>query len=143
MKRLFILLTGLVFTIGLAGQDAQDLVSQCALGVGENTTSIKDFVIRLPLATDKDNIPVHKANMYLMKNQTYRFTMCNADESEGELIFALYDKQKLITTSYIAKSGNIYNSVDFTCNKTGLYQLWYSFKDGAKGYGTGIVSVVR
>ena len=75
MKRIFFLLTGLMLTIGLTAQDAQDLVSQCALNVGENTTSIKDFVIRLPLATDMDNIPVHKANMYLMKNQTYRYML--------------------------------------------------------------------
>ncbi|MEE4116879.1 MAG: hypothetical protein V2I37_11960 [Marinilabiliaceae bacterium] len=138
----------LVFAIAFAavcafGQDSQDMVAQCSLSSGDNTTAIKNFVIKLPGSASADDQPVHKANMYLMKNQTYRFTMCNADNSEGELVFTLYDNQKQIISSYVEKSGNIYSSVDFSCNKTGLYQLWYNFKDGKKGFGVGIVSIVR
>jgi len=143
MKRLFSILAATILTIGLSGQDSQDLVAQCSLNSGENTTSIKNFVIKLPVASNQASIPVHKANMYLMKNQTYRFTMCNAEASEGKLVFTLYDGQKEIVTSYIKKSGNIYNSIDFPCKKTGLYQLWYNFKEGEKGYGVGVVSIVR
>ena len=143
MKRLLSVLAVGLFMINLWAQDPQELVSQCALDLGENTTYLKDFVIKLPTASDPSNSPVHKANFYFMKNQNYRFTMCNADGSEGELVLSLYDKQKLITTSYLKSSGKVYTSVDFTCNKTGLYQLWYSFKDGEKGYGVGIVSLVK
>ena len=143
MKRLLSVLVVGLFMINLWAQDPQELVSQCALDLGENTTYLKDFVIKLPTASDPSNSPVHKANFYFMKNQNYRFTMCNADGSEGELVLSLYDKQKLITTSYLKSSDKVYTSVDFTCNKTGLYQLWYSFKDGEKGYGVGIVSLVK
>ena len=143
MKRLFLACAAILLSICLSGQDSQDLVAQCSLSSGENTTSIKNFVIKLPVASNPESIPVHKANMYLMKNQTYRFTMCNAEESNGELVFTLYDNQKEIVTSHIKKSGNIYNSIDFPCRKTGLYQLWYGFKDGKKGYGVGVVSIVR
>ncbi len=143
MKRLLSILVVVLFTLNLVGQDPQELVSQCALDIGENTTYLKDFVIKLPGASDPGDAPIHKANFYLMKNKNYRFTMCNSDDSQGELILTLYDKQKLITSSYLSSSGKIYNSVDFTCNKTGLYQLWYTFKDGSKGYGVGIVSLVK
>lgn len=143
MKKLLLVFAIAFAAISAFGQDSQDLVAQCSLNSGDNTTSIKNFVIKLPGSSSADDLPVHKANMYLMKNQTYRFTMCNAENSDGELIFTLYDKQKQITSSYIEKSGNIYSSVDFSCNKTGLYQLWYNFKDGKKGFGVGIVSIVR
>lgn len=143
MKRLFSVLAAISITIFLSGQDTQDLVAHCSLNSGENTTSIKNFVIKLPHASDPSSIPVHKANMYLMKNQTYRFTMCNSENSEGKLILTLFDNQKEMVSSHIKKSGNIYNSIDFPCKKTGLYQLWYNFKDGEKGYGVGIVSIVR
>ncbi len=143
MKKILSILF-LVFTyFGLQGQDPQELISQCALDIGENTTYLKDFVIKLPSATDPSDAPVYKANFYFMKNQNYRFTMCDSDDSEGELILALYDKQKLITSSFLKSSGKVYSSVDFACNKTGLYQLWYTFKDGQKGFGVGIVSLVK
>ena len=143
MKKLLTILGVALISLNLFGQDPQELVSRCALDIGENTTYLKDFVIKLPTATNPADAPVHKANFYFMKNQNYRFTMCNSDDSEGELVLALYDKQKLITTTYLKSSGKVYSSVDFECNKTGLYQLWFSFKDGSKGYGVGIVSLVK
>jgi len=143
MKKILSILVVVFISVSLWGQDPQELVSQCALDIGENTTYLKDFVIKLPSASDPSEAPVHKANFYFMKNQNYRFTMCNADEFDGVLILTLYDKQKLITTSFLESSGKVYGSVDFACNKTGLYQLWYTFKDGYKGYGVGIVSLVK
>ena len=102
MKKL-LLIFALIFTaFSVFGQDAQDLVAQCSLNSGEKTTSIKNFVIKLPESSAED-VPVHKANMYLMKNQTYRFTMCNAEDSDGELVFTLYDKQKQIISSYLKR----------------------------------------
>lgn len=143
MKKILSVLVLIFAYFSLQGQDPQELISQCALDIGENTTYLKDFVIKLPPSSDPSELPVYKANFYFMKNQNYRFTMCNSEISEGELIIALYDKQKLVTTSFLKSSGKIYNSVDFSCNKTGLYQLWYTFKDGQKGYGVGIVSLVK
>lgn len=144
MKKILALYIILLITsLAVSAQDPQEMVSRCALGIGDNTTYLKDFVIKLPKAANTDIIPIHKANIYLMKNQNYRFTMCNSESSEGQLVLSLYDKQKLITSSFVKKSGNLYNSVEFNCNKTGLYQLWYNFKDGEKGMGVGIVSLVK
>jgi len=41
------------------------------------------------------------------------------------------------------KNGKVYNSIEFNCNKTGLYTLWYSFKEGEQGMGVGIVSLLK
>lgn len=144
MKRttiIFIILLLAVFTLN--AQDQQQMVTDCALSIARNTTYLKDFVIKLPEITDQDNIPVHKENIYLMKKQRYLFTQCNADDSNGELTIELYDTNKLITSSINRKNSKVYSSVEFSCNKTGLYTIWYSFKDGKNGTGVGIVSLLK
>jgi hypothetical protein len=142
-KRLLLFLSLVAATAILNAQDQVEMVSSCALGIGENTTYLKDFVIKLPGSSDATNPPIYKANIYLMKNQNYRFTMCNEEAVQGELILELYDKTKLIISTHNAKSGSVANTFDFSCNKTGLYQLWYTFKEGHKGMGVGIVSLVK
>jgi hypothetical protein len=144
MKRTTLVFVALLLAIfNTNAQDQEDLVSDCALGIGGNTTYLKDFVIKLPDATDLSDIPVHKANIYLMKKQKYLFTQCNSEDSGGELTIELYDANNLITSSLNPRNGKIYSSIEFSCNKTGLYTIWYSFKDGNKGMGVGIVSLLK
>jgi hypothetical protein len=144
MKRTTIVFITLFLAVyALNAQDQQQMVTDCALSIAGNTTYLKDFVIKLPETTDQDNIPVYKENIYLMKKQRYLFTQCNADDSEAELTIELYDANNLITGSINKKNGKVYSSVEFSCNKTGLYTLWYAFKDGKKGTGVGIVSLIK
>ena len=144
-NRLFILTIVLVFLpLVAAGQPAtDDLVSSCVLASGENTTYLKDFRVQLPKAAQDAAVPVYKANMYLMKNMKYRFSVCDAPGSGGELLITLYDQNKEIISSYNNSSGKKYSSVDFICNKTGLYTLWYSFVGGEQGSGVGVVCMIR
>jgi len=142
MKRFtLILIATSLFYLAASAQDQKEMVSKCALSVGENTTYLKDYVIKLPKAGEKANLPVYKADFLMMKKQSYRFTMCNAESSNGELILALYDKDKLVITSKVGDK--VYNSFDFTCNKTGKYTLWYTFNNGQQGMGVGIVSLLK
>ena len=144
-NRLFILTLVLVFLpMVAAGQPAtDDLVSSCVLSAGENTTYLKDFRVQLPKAAQDAAVPVYKANMYLMKNMKYRFSVCDAPGSGGELLITLYDQNKEIISSYNSSSGKKFSSVDFICNKTGLYTLWYSFIGGEQGSGVGVVCMIR
>lgn len=142
-KTILIFISFLLLAFSLNAQDQQEMVSDCALSIGGNTTYLKDYVIKLPEAAGPDNIPVYKENIYLMKKQTYLFTQCNAENSDGELVIQLYDRQKKITSSLNEKNSKVYPSVEFSCNKTGLYTLWYSFREGEKGMGVGIVSLVK
>lgn len=144
MKRTtFVSIALLLAAFTLNAQDHQEMVTDCALSIAGNTTYLKDFVIKLPEATSQDNIPVHKENIYLMKKQRYLFTQCTADDSEGKLIIDIYDANKLIASSVNNKNGKIYSSVEFSCNKTGLYTVWYSFQEGKQGLGVGIVSLLK
>ena len=129
------------FMNGQAATD--DLVSTCVLAAGENTTYLKDFRVQLPKAASNDATPVYKANMYLMKNMKYRFSVCDAPASKGELIVTIYDQGKELISSFSKSTGKQYNSVDFICNKTGLYTLWYGFKNGEQGSGVGVVSMIK
>ncbi|MDT8401612.1 MAG: hypothetical protein RQ743_07955 [Bacteroidales bacterium] len=144
MKRTILVYISFLFAaLSLNAQDQQDLVGDCALGIGGNTTYLKDFVIKLPEASGQSDIPVYKANIYLMKKQKYLFTQCNADDSEGQLIIELYDENNMIISSLNQKNAKVYPSLEFACNKTGLYTIWYKFKDGKKGMGVGIVSLLK
>ncbi|MDM8003299.1 MAG: hypothetical protein QUS66_10410 [Bacteroidota bacterium] len=127
-----------------AGQPAtDDLVSSCVIAAGENTTYLKDFRVQLPRAATNAAVPVYKANMYLMKNMKYRFSVCDAPGSHGELFITLYDQGKELISSYNPDTGKKFSSIDFICNKTGLYTIWYSFVGGEQGSGVGVVCMIK
>jgi hypothetical protein len=143
--RSVILSCALVFLpVVLMSQPSTDaLVSSCVLAAGENTTYLKDFRVQLPKATSSTATPVYKANMYLMKNMKYRFSVCDAPGSQGELVITIFDQGKELISSFNKGTGKKFSSIDFICNKTGLYTLWYGFRNGEQGSGVGVVSMVK
>lgn len=142
-KELIIPLLLLLLPFALAAQTDADMTTRCVMSAGPNTTYLKDHVIKLPGAVSGKEMPVVKENIYLMKGTKYRFTLCNSDDSSGELTISIYDKDKKIIGSYDEKGGKTYSSIDFICNKTGMYTLWYSFRGGEQGMGIGVVSLIR
>jgi len=144
MKKAIITLAFL-FTLGLLsfGQVSDPLISNCAINAGANAKYLKDFRIQLGKAVSQGDLR-YKANMSLWKNTKYRFTMCNADNSKGQLILAIKDESnKLILSSFDKKTGKIYSYVDFECQKSGIYQISYDFTDGQQGSGVGVVSMIK
>ena len=144
MKKLIIVLSLLVAVpVFVLGQKTDPFVSKCAMNTGPNTTYLKDFIIKLPKEGAKTDLR-QKQLFPLSKNMKYRFTLCNADNSTGQLIMKIKDDQgKLILSSYDSKSGKAYASVDFQCNKSGTYQISFDFVDYQQGLGVGIVSLVK
>ncbi|MCK4700087.1 MAG: hypothetical protein KAT38_07120 [Bacteroidales bacterium] len=146
MKRLLIILFVFIiicsFSKIASAQDPSELVGKCVFDIGNNTTYLKDYVVKLPEASSQYNIPIHKNTAILLKNSHYRLTVCNSDDSEGQGIIQLYNNGKKVGSS-IAPSGKIYSSFDFPCKKTGSYQIWISFKDGKEGFAVGILSLVN
>jgi hypothetical protein len=141
------LIISLVFSLALAsfskGQTADPLVSECVMNTGDNTKYLKDFRVQLGSAQNQSDLR-YKANMSLWKNTKYRFSMCNAANSKGKLILTIKDEtNKLILSSYDKSTGRVYPFIDFTCNKSGIYQLCFDFENGQQGSGVGVVSMVR
>jgi hypothetical protein len=144
MKKIIITLT-LFFALGYMafGQVTDPLISNCAVNAGENAKYLKDFRIQLGKAANQSDFR-YKANMSLWKNTKYRFTMCNAENSKGQLILSIKDEaNKLVLSSFDKKTGKIYSFVDFECQKSGIYQISYDFSDGQQGSGVGVVSMIK
>lgn len=134
-----------LFTISFLtfGQVTDPLISNCATNAGANAKYLKDFRIQLGKATSQNELR-YKANMSLWKNTKYRFTMCNAENSKGQLILSIKDNaNKLILSSLDKKTGKIYTFVDFECQKSGIYQISYDFTNWQQGSGVGVVSMVK
>jgi hypothetical protein len=123
------------------GQSPDPLVKKCALNSGPNSTFLKDFRVQLGKGTTQPELRI-KQVFPLSKNMTYKFTLCNAENSAGQLIMKLKDSDgSLQATSYV--SGKAYPEIKFTCKKTGTYNLYFDFIDFLPGSGVGIVSLVK
>jgi hypothetical protein len=125
------------------GQATDPLISNCVLNAGANARYLKDFRIQLGKTTTQGELR-YKANMSLWKNTKYRFSLCNSDDSPGNLILNLKDEDnEIVASSYDEKTGKTYPFIDFLCNRSGIYQLNYDFIGGQKGSGVGVVSMIK
>jgi hypothetical protein len=130
-------------TILSNGQSTDPLLSKCNMKAGANTTYLKDFRVQLGKGLQQGELR-YKQVFPLSKNMKYRFTLCNADNSKGELIIKIKNSNgQLVLSSIDQKSGKVYSSIDFICNKTDTYQLFYDFTDFQQGLGVGIVSLIK
>lgn len=125
------------------GQSTDPLVSNCVMNAGNNGKYMKDFRVQLGKSAGQTELRF-KANMSLWKNTKYRFTMCNSQDSKGQLIMSIKDDgNKEILSSYDSKTGKTYPFIDFICQKSGIYQLNFDFTGGQQGSGVGVVSVIK
>jgi len=142
-----ILLLELIFACCLIGmvnaQSTTRLVELCAESAGKDATYLKDFVVQLDAAGPDGKAPVAKYSMVLSKNNVYRFTICNADDSEGRAVLQLFDMNVMLGSTYNPSTGKEYKSFDFQCQKTGVYHIFISFIDGKKGTAVAILSYVK
>jgi hypothetical protein len=124
-------------------QSTTKLVEICAESAGTDATYLKDFVVQLESAGADGKPPVAKYSMVLSKNNVYRFTICNSDESEGHAVLQLFDMNIMLGSTYNPSTGKEYKSFDFQCQKTGVYHVFISFIEGKKGNAVGILSYIK
>ena len=123
-------------------QDDVQLVAQCAANAG-NVTYLKDFVVKLDAGTPGGKAPSAKYSMVLSKNTEYRFSICTSPNSEGEGVLQLWDMNLMLGSTFIPQTGKDYPFFDFKCQKTGVYHVFISFKEGKPGSAVGILSFVK
>jgi hypothetical protein len=128
----------------LSGQAPNDpLMSKCLLSAGSTAKYLKDLRIQLGQAASESEFR-YKENMSLWKNTIYRFTICTADDSKGQLIMNIMDEtNKIILSSIDKNTGTIYPFVDLVCNKSGIYQIYFDFTEQQAGSGVTIVSMIQ
>ncbi|MBN2485860.1 MAG: hypothetical protein JXB34_07785 [Bacteroidales bacterium] len=142
IKTIFIFALFLALARPAFSQDISELTAQCAASAGD-VTYLKDFPAKLDAGTPGGKPPSAKYSMLLSKNTAYRFTICTAPDSEGEAILDLYDMNILIGSTYNKATGKDYPSFDFKCQKTAVYHIFVSFKEGKAGNAVGIMSFVE
>ena len=144
MKQLlrYILLSVAFISVNVAAQDNVELVAQCAASAGD-VTYLKDFVVTLDAGTPGGIPPKAKFSVVLSKSTQYRFSVCNAPTSEGEAVLQLYDMNVLMGTTYLENTGKDYPYFDFKCQKTGVYHIFISFKEGKPGNAVSVLSFVK
>lgn len=144
MKNVLLTLTFLLITGSFCfGQESDQQVVKCLAGSGSDVKYLKDFRVQLG-STDQTSEFRFKANISLWKDMKYRFTMCSLEDSKGSLVLNMQDDAKnIVLSSFDPKTGKAYVSVDFTCKKSGIYQLSYDFAKEKQGSGVGVVSVIK
>lgn len=123
-------------------QNIQDLVQTCAKSAGSDATYLKDFIVKLDGIRPNERPPVFRSTLVLRKNVVYRFSLCNLDNSSGEAVLRLYDETNLLASTFYPETGKEYKSINFTCQKSGVYTIMISFKEGKPGEAIGIMSYV-
>ena len=132
-----------LFFLGFSGtafaQTEDELVEICGM-VAKEATYLKDFKIRLDAG---DPPPTQRFSVILKKDIKYRFSVCNSKDFEGKVILELYDNNRLLATTYVVATGKDYPSIDYICQKTGAYHLFFKFKEGKPGLAVGLLSMVE
>ncbi|HCI54471.1 MAG TPA: hypothetical protein PLN06_02565 [Bacteroidales bacterium] len=142
-KLLSIFLCSFLLLDFLKGQATDPLTGKCVMNAGPNTTYLKDFRVQLGKSESQNEFR-YKQVFALSKNMKYKFTLCNDENSPGELIMKLVDDTgRTVLQSFDPKTGKTYSSVEFVCNKTGTYKLFFDFRGFQQGLGVGIVSLVK
>jgi len=144
MKRYIFILALLVFSFPaiLIAQDVSQLTAQCAANAGD-VMYLKDFVVKLDQGTPGGAPPTARFALLLSKNVVYRFSICTAPNSNGEAVLQLFDMNTLLGSTFITSTGKEFPFFDFKCQKTGVYHVFISFKEGKAGEGVGIMSYVK
>ena len=95
----------------------------------ESGTYLRDFRISLPCGKPK-NPPTEEKNIILNKGSRYRFSVASDPITEALPVIRIYDT----STEYITvDNGTLSVYFDFVCNKTQVYYVSVSFKNGQDG----------
>ena len=146
MKKIF-LLPFFIFTFTCFFQSAKaqseaQKVDMCAKLAGDATFQ-SDYPVQLTGTEAGQRAPVYRKAVALRKGNRYRFTICTDEESSGDAVLQLYDENKMMGSSFYPDTGKEYQNFDFDCNKTAVYILIISFKDGKEGSAIGVLSHVK
>jgi len=144
MKNIAVIL--LIFSLSchfsLRAQDISQLTAQCAANAGD-VMYLKDFVVKLDAGTPGGAPPTARFALLLSQSVVYRLSICTAPNSEGEAVQQLFDMNTLLGSTFISETGKDFPFFDFKCQKTGVYHVFISFKEGKAGEGVGVLSYVK
>ncbi len=120
--------------------DNEALLKQALKEMG-NGQYIKDFKVEL-LKSKKDMKTGYiKYSVVLQSRSQYKFNSVDAPDNMEKVIMQLYKNDKLLVSNF--EKGKHYNSFQFICGKTAVYSLVFSYKGGAEGCSSAVLSLVK
>jgi len=122
-------------------QDISQVVAQCAAAT--DAVYLKDYVVNLDASTPGGAPNQARFALMLSKNTKYRLSVCPAPNSEGEPILQLYDMNVMVGSTFIEATGKDFHMFDFNCQKSAIYHIFISFKEGKAGEAVGVLSFVK
>jgi hypothetical protein len=140
MKPRMILLFLFGFLIqGIVNAQCNNKLVEVALArSGPDVQFLREFRARLADGSLQNPVPVAKFIVYLKEKATYRFNIAHNQESTGEAILQLFDRNIIIGTTYL------HNEVfEYTALHTGEFEVIISFPGGKSGCAVGIMSLVQ
>ena len=146
MKKIFFL-TAFLFTVAFFSQTVKaqseaQKVELCSKAAG-GATLLESYPFQIESAKDGGRAPVMKQPVIMKKGNQYRFTICTDEESAGDGVLKVFDEAKAMGSNYIEESGKIVQGFDFICQKSAIYIIFMSVKDGKEGSGVVVVSHVK
>ncbi|MBI9067242.1 MAG: hypothetical protein JEZ09_08115 [Salinivirgaceae bacterium] len=141
MKKLFKIILALFigFQVNQTFAQSDELVNVCALGIG-NATYLKDYKFKIPASSVSP--PSLKINVILNKGTMYKITVCNAEGYAGEAVVKLMDNATVLGSNMKA-DGSFLKAIGFQCERTGMYSINVSFKNGKDGAAVAILSYIN
>ncbi len=142
MKKIIISLFVLfsVFSFSGYAQCGEDLLKQALKEMGDGQY-IKDFKIELLKAKKDTKTGYVKFSVVLQSRSQYKFNVVDEPANAEKAIMQLYFNDKRLVSNF--ENGKHYKSCGFVCGKTGVYNLVFSFKGGAEGCSSAVLSLVK
>ncbi|NPA36441.1 MAG: hypothetical protein GXO47_06295 [Chlorobi bacterium] len=129
-----------VFTFASAQCNSEALLKQALKEMG-NGQYIKDFKIELFKAKKSMKTGYVKYSVVLQSRSQYKFNVVDDPSNAEKVIMQLYYNDKLLVSNF--EKGKFYKSFQFICGKTGVYNLVFSYRGGAEGCSSAVLSLVK
>ena len=142
MKKLVFIWIVSVIGMNIYSQCNSRLMEQAAAQSGTDALYIRDFRVKLDEGTMKRPSPVGRFQVFLNEGIRYRFNVANASEYEGKAILQLYDRNRMVGSTFDTERKSDEQLFDYECNKTGSYQVLMSFSEGKRGCAVGVMSMI-
>lgn len=134
----FVLFT---FTAVSASAQCGDDLLKTALKAMGTSQYIKDFTVEMVKEKKDTKTGYVKFSVFLNSKTQYKFTIVNGESNAENIILQLKENDALKASNF--HNGKMYEEFQWVCNKSGIYQLYFSFKGGQEGCAKSVLSLVK
>lgn len=142
MKRTLLIILTILAGLMVRGQCNQELVDMAINQSGSDAIFVREFKVKLKSGSASKPSPVGHFSIVLKEGSNYRFNVASSKEYDSEAILQLFDRDKLIGSTYNFEASTNNKKFEFPCNKTATYQVAMSFREAKEGCAVGVVSLI-